>query len=265
MIALFTDFGTGEAYVAQMKGVIVSLAPQVPLLDLSHEAGRFAIAQAAYLLDKSARYFPAGTIFVAVVDPGVGTARRAILMISHANKCYVGPDNGLFTYVLRREGLQEAYELTNPQYFRTPAVSPTFHGRDIFAPVAAHLARGVPPTAFGRRLPAPVTLTVPESHMKGDTAEGAVVYIDHFGNIITNIPGTFLDPLPYGQRLRITLATQTRYVPYVRTYADGLPGQLVCLRSSDDECEVALPQGDAAASCQVGIGTPVSLRRVEGA
>src|SRR5262245_8426643 len=148
IIALFTDFGTRDAYMAQLKGAILSLQPTVQLIDLTHEVDAFDIRAAAYLLDASARYFPPGTIFVAVVDPGVGTARRPLLLTTQADKYYVGPDNGLFTRVVQREGLKAAYVLTQSAYFRRQ-VSATFHGRDIFGPVAAHLARGVEPAQFG--------------------------------------------------------------------------------------------------------------------
>ncbi|GIX49691.1 MAG: hypothetical protein KatS3mg131_3902 [Candidatus Tectimicrobiota bacterium] len=263
MLVLFTDFGTRDAYVAQMKGVIASLNPRVPILDLTHEAGQFAIAQAAYLLAKCVAYFPAGTVCVAVVDPGVGTARRAAVVVTAAGKFYVGPDNGLFTYVLAREGLQAAYELTNPQYFRSPQVAPTFHGRDLFAPVAAYLTLGVPPQAMGPPLAELVRLPLPQPRLAGDTAYGEVVHIDHFGNVITNIPPAFVAPLAYGALLEVTLAGRTWQVPYLRTYGEGQAGQLLCLRNSDDEVEVALPQGSAAQRCQAQVGMAVRLRRLE--
>src|SRR4030095_15218849 len=138
MIALFTDFGTRDAYVAQLKGAIVSINPHAVVLDLNHEVGQFDIRQAAYLLERSAAYFPAATIFVAVIDPGVGSLRRPLLLHTGTNKLYVGPDNGLFTRVLAREGLRAAYMLQETAYYRLPDVSVTFHGRDIFGPVAAH-------------------------------------------------------------------------------------------------------------------------------
>src|SRR5215831_10850296 len=176
VIALFTDFGTRDAYVAQLKGAILSIHPTAQLVDLTHEVGAFDVRAAAYLLDASARYLPAYTIVVAIVDPGVGTARRPVLLVTQAEKYYVGPDNGLFTRVIEREGLQAAYMLTQSAYFR-PHVSATFHGRDLFAPVAAHLARGVAPAQFGPHLADLVQLPYARPQRIEDTVVGEIIYL----------------------------------------------------------------------------------------
>jgi S-adenosylmethionine hydrolase len=246
MIALFTDFGTRDAYVAQLKGAILSINPHVAVLDLSHNVGPFQIRQAAYLLEKSARYFPPGTIFVAVVDPGVGSARRPLLVHTQAHKFYIGPDNGLFTYVLERELLQAAYVLQQTVYFRAPHVSATFHGRDIFAPVAAHLSLGVDPVCFGPRLTEVVTLSRTMPRVVGRTIEGEVVHIDHFGNMLTNIPADLLRDIQPGQAISITMHGTTQTVPFLTTYAEGQQDRLICLISSDNEFEVACRQGRAS-------------------
>lgn len=140
LIALFTDFGTRDAYVAQMKGAILSICPEARLVDLGHEAGQFDVRGAAYVLAASAAFFPAETIVVAVVDPGVGSERRPVMLQTASNKWFVGPDNGLFTHVMDREGFRRAAVLDRPAYYRAAALSATFHGRDIFGPIAAHLA-----------------------------------------------------------------------------------------------------------------------------
>lgn len=245
LIALFTDFGSGDVYVAQVKGAILSINPQATLIDLSHDVGQFDVPQAAYLLDKAVRYFPAGTIVVAVVDPGVGSARRPLLVCSQADKFYVGPDNGLFTWVLDREGLREAYRLDQEAYFRTPQVSATFHGRDIFGPVAAHLSRGVAPASVGVRLTEIVTLPHPPPRVVGHTAEGVVVHIDHFGNILTNIPAVWLDAVGFGQTITVVLGDRTHTLPWCRTYADSAPHTLLGLSNSHGEFEIACAQGRA--------------------
>jgi S-adenosylmethionine hydrolase len=246
MIALFTDFGTHDAYVAQLKGAILSINPYVALIDLSHDVGPFHIRQAAYLLEKSARYFPAGTIFVAVVDPGVGSVRRPLLVHTQAHKFYIGPDNGLFTYVLERELLQAAYVLQQTTYFLTPHVSATFHGRDIFGPVAAHLSLGVDPVCFGPCLTEVATLPRSVPLVVGRTIEGKIVHIDHFGNMLTNIPSDLLSGIQTGQEVSITMQGMTQTVPFLITYAEGQKGQFICLISSDNEFEVACTQGSAS-------------------
>jgi S-adenosylmethionine hydrolase len=258
MIALFTDFGTRDAYVAQLKGAILGINPDTPLIDLNHHVGQFNLRQAAYLLAASARYFPAGTIFVAVVDPGVGTSRRPILVQTRAGKFYVGPDNGIFTQVLEREGLQEAYELRHATYF-LGSVSATFHGRDIFGPVAAHLTRGVPPAQFGPPIEAVVRLPFTPPCVVGRTVTGEIIHLDHFGNIITNITRQVLAPLPYGQSITLTIKGQTHTLPFLQTYGAGTPHQLICVLNSNDEFEIALVQGRAAEHVDAPVGERVVL------
>jgi S-adenosylmethionine hydrolase len=259
VIALFTDFGTRDAYVAQLKGAILSIHPTAQLVDLTHDVAAFDVRAAAYLLDASARYFPAHTIFVAVVDPGVGTARRPVLLVTQAEKCYVGPDNGLFTRVIEREGLQAAYMLTQAAYF-LPHISATFHGRDLFGPVAAHLALGVEPDQFGPRLEALMQLPYARAQRIGRTVIGEVMHLDHYGNIATNIPSEMLTDLVPGQWLTLTLAERTHVLPFVETYGTGSQEQLVCLINSNAVCEIALPHGNAAACLAVQVGDRVVLK-----
>jgi S-adenosyl-L-methionine hydrolase (adenosine-forming) len=259
VIALFTDFSTRDAYVAQLKGAILSIHPTAQLVDLTHEAGAFDVRAAAYLLDASARYFPARTIFVAVVDPGVGTARRPVLLVTQAEKYYVGPDNGLFTRLIEREGLQAAYMLTQSAYF-LPQVSATFHGRDLFGPVAAHLARGVEPAQFGPRLVELVRLPYARPQRLEETVVGEVIHVDHYGNIATNIPSEMLTHLVPGQWLTLTLAERTHVLPFVETYEAAPQDQLVCLINSNNACEIALPHGNAATRLAVQVGDRVVLK-----
>ena len=260
IIALFTDFGTRDAYVAQLKGVILSLHPTVQLIDLTHAVEAFDVRAAAYLLDAAARYFPAGTIFVAVVDPGVGTARRPLLLATQADKFYVGPDNGLCTRVIEREGLKEAYVLTQSAYFLRQ-VSATFHGRDIFGPVAAHLARGVEPAQFGPRIEEVVRLPYTRPQRVGETITGEVLHLDHFGNIATNIPAAMCTDFAPGQRVACTCADYTQVISFVETYGAGPQDALVCLINSNGEFEIALPHGAASAQLGVKVGERVIVER----
>jgi S-adenosylmethionine hydrolase len=259
VIALFTDFGTRDAYVAQLKGAILSIHPTAHLVDLSHEVDAFDVRAAAYLLDAAAHYFPARTIFVAVVDPGVGTGRRPVLLVTQAEKYYVGPDNGLCTRVIEREGFQAAYMLTQSAYF-LPQVSATFHGRDLFGPVAAHLARGIEPAQFGPHLEELMQLSYARPQHVGETVVGEVIHVDHYGNIATNIPSEMLGNLAPGQWLTWTLAERTHVLPIVETYEAGPQGQPVCLINSSKAYEIALPYGNAAAGLAVQVGDRVVLK-----
>jgi S-adenosylmethionine hydrolase len=260
LIALFTDFGQRDAYVAQMKGAILTLNPQARLIDLNHEVDPFDIRGAAYLLEASARFMPAETIFVTVIDPGVGFARRPLLLQTQAGKQYVGPDNGLFTSVLDRQGLQAAYELNKSAYFREPQVSTTFHGRDIFGPVAAHLSLGVAPKDVGSPVMDPFTLRSTRPHWVRQTLVGEIRHIDHFGNVITNITRDDLEQVCLGELLTCTLGLQVYAVPFVRTYAEGESGELIALINSDDAFELAISQGSAAARVKTEIGHQVHLQ-----
>ena len=263
IIALFTDFGRRDAYVAQLKGAILSIHPMAHLVDLTHEVDVFDLRAAAYLLDASARYWPAGTIFVAVVDPGVGTARRPLLLSTQADKFYLGPDNGLCTRVIEREQLQAAYVLTQPAYFLRQ-VSATFHGRDIFGPVAAHLARGIEPAQFGPRIETVVQLPYARPQRGGDTVSGEIVHLDHFGNIVTNIPAAMLTDCVVGQRVAVCLAEHSQTIPFVETYGAGPQDQLICLINSNGEFEIAWPCGAASAHLGVKVGDRLLVKRRAG-
>lgn len=259
MITLFTDFGSRDIYVAQMKGAILSINAQVALVDLTHEVTPYDIREAAYLLELATRYFPAGTITVAVIDPGVGTARRPMLLETQARKWYVGPDNGLFTRLIARQGVAAAYALHETAYFRVPATSATFHGRDIFAPVAAHLSRGMPPEHFGPPITDPVLLPHPQPQVGDRVVHGEVIHIDHFGNVITNIGRHHLDALTPGRDLDLTLGASTRSVPFCTTYGEQPAGTLITLMNSDDTFEIAVPQGQAAVALGLGVGDRLTV------
>ncbi len=265
MIALFTDFGMRDAYVAQMKGTILTIHPRAQLLDLNHEVRQFDIRGAAYVLAASARFFPAGAIFVAVVDPGVGSARGPLLLQTGAGKSYIGPDNGLFTHVVEREGLRAAYALTEPVYFREPQISATFHGRDIFAPVAAHLSLGVLPELLGTRLIDIVTLPQIRPHAVEGTVIGEVLHIDHFGNVISNITPDMLDHLKRGQPMVCTVGDNVYTIPFVYTYAEGAPAQLIGLINSEETFELAIAKGHAATFLQAQVGDRVTVEPEGGA
>ena len=258
IIALFTDFGTRDAYVAQMKGAILSIDAGLRVLDLNHEVAAFDVRQAAYLLQESSRYLPAGSIVVTVVDPGVGTPRRPILCGTRSDRWFVGPDNGVLTHVLWLQGLREAYELTETDYF-LPHVSSTFHGRDIFGPVAAHLARGVAPARFGPRVETLNTLPINYPRTVGDAVIGEILHIDHYGNVVTNVTPDLLAGLEVGRDLSFTIDGRRWTVPFCATYGMQPAGRLVALVSSGDTLEIACTEGNAAAHVKAPAGVAITF------
>lgn len=255
IITLTTDFGTQDGYVAAMKGVILGICPEATLVDISHEIPPQDIRAGAFVLAGAAPYFPAGTIHLAVVDPGVGSDRRPVV-VQTARALYVGPDNGLFDRCLRAEGWVGAFELANAA-FRRPEVSCTFHGRDVFAPAAAHLARGLDPRDLGPPVRDLVGLEIPDPIDRGDSVEGLVVHVDRFGNLITNLEPRHLPAEPI---VRI----EGRAVGgIVRAYADAPPGAPLAIWGSAGTLEISVRDGSACERFGVGRGARVvvSTRR----
>jgi S-adenosyl-L-methionine hydrolase (adenosine-forming) len=260
LIALFTDFGSGDPYVAQLKGAIKTIHPESEILDLSHENAAFDIATASYLLAKSTRTLPAGTVIIAVVDPGVGSSREALVVRTQAGRIYVAPDNGLLTEVLAREGLSEARYLQNPKLNLPGSSSATFHARDIFGPAAAHLVSGVSLDTCGPKADKIIRLPRPLATVMANQAKGQVLYIDHYGNILTNIPGSELTKLKPGQLLSLTLRGKILSIPFLRTYAEAPTDRPFALINSDGELEIAITKGHAAKELGAKGGDPVVLK-----
>ncbi len=272
VITLTTDFGTADGYVGVMKGVMLSIAPGVRLVDLSHEVPPQDVRRAAFVLYTAVPFFPPDTVHLAVVDPGVGTDRRAIA-VQVPQGFLVGPDNGLFTYVLAEAEEWRAVELRDPAY-RLPQVSGTFHGRDIFAPAAAHLARGVPMERLGPPVPDPVLLPLPRLEVREDRLEGEVLYIDRFGNVVTSIGrlrwagnGLVLDAAFRRAAPPLRLAAAGAVVKVGgrtihgvrRTYGEVAVGESLALVGSTGFLEIAVRQGDAARTLGVRPGDPITL------
>lgn len=245
IITLTTDFGLRDPSVGSVKGVILSIHPDVALVDLTHDLPRHAIASASYVLKMSARYFPAGSIHLAVVDPGVGSTRRP-LVCSAGGRWYVGPDNGVFAEVYRGDPASECHEIADLRFcLKPPRSSPTFQGRDVFAPAAAWLARGTPPSAFGPRVTDPVG---PASSSR----PGEIIWIDRFGNLISGVA-------PDAGVAGMAVSVAGREVPFVTHYAEGPPDAPAALVNSDGLVEVFVNRGDAATLLGASIGTPVAL------
>lgn len=257
LLTLLTDFGTRDAYVAAMKGVILGIAPQARIVDITHDVAPQDVAEAAFTLAACWRCFPEGTVHVVVVDPGVGSARRAIA-VAAGGHLFAAPDNGVLSMALAGAADIEVVALENPRLFRQE-ISSTFHGRDIFAPAAAHLASGFPLEQAGPALAEIVRLPDSEPRSAGlDAWEGAVIAVDRFGNLITNVPASLLA----GRQARVSLCGE-EILEVVQYYAQAPAGALVALIGSSGFLEVAVNQGSAAGRLGAGRGTAVrvTLRR----
>ena len=271
IITLTTDLSLTDAYVAAMKGVILGINPEVKLIDICHTIKPQNIPQAAFVLGTAYQFFPEKTIHVVVVDPGVGTERRAIILRTPSAD-FVAPDNGVLSYVLQQcksvkgrlidnrqqvelEPGTEAVTITKPRFWRSP-VSPTFHGRDIFAPVAARLSLGFPPVDFGEAITSVTMLPLSHPHQAPDgSLVGHILHIDSFGNLITNIKS---DDLPQTKRT-ITIEVGYQLISGLsRTYAEG--GGLLALIGSSGYLEVSLKGGSACAFLHTEVGNEVRIR-----
>ncbi len=242
IITLLTDFGLKDPYVGIMKGVILGLNPKAALVDLTHQVGPGDVARAAHILRESFSFFPSGTTHVAVVDPGVGANRKPILVKSR-NHFFVGPDNGLFWPIIKTDPKVLLIHLTHKEFF-LPHISRTFHGRDIFAPVAGHLSLGIDASQMGEIMKDPVTLPDTAPVQRGDTLLGRVVGIDHFGNVITNIRREDLTRFVKNNQTVIRVSEET-IEGIKKTYADGEKGKLLALFGSTDHLEIAVNSGRA--------------------
>ncbi|WP_428261553.1 SAM hydrolase/SAM-dependent halogenase family protein [Haliangium sp.] len=253
IVTLTTDFGTCDGYVGAMKGVILSLSPDACIVDIAHDIERHDIAAGAYCLRQAAPYFPAGTVHVGVVDPGVGSARTPVI-IDDGHHLYVGPDNGLFSLVAPAP--KAAYAIENPGFVRNE-VSSTFHGRDMFATAAAALAGGARPSDAGREveLRGKLLLGDPRDHDQRapGTIVGTVIYVDHFGNLITDISA---DALPENPRVRVGRHHIDRLA---KTFADVAIGEVLAYVGSAGTLEIGIREDHAARSLGVGRGTRVEV------
>jgi len=255
IISLLTDFGNRDGYVAAMKAVILRINPRATLIDLSHEIEPQNVQAGAFLLSSQSRFFPAGTIHVAVIDPGVGTKRR-LLAVQATEQFYLAPDNGLLDFCIEL-GIKRAVEITNHALWRQP-VSNTFHGRDILAPVAAHLSLGKPLQDFGikaelvRRLPA-LKFSLSEREILGQ-----IVYIDRFGNLITNISSQVLREFAGEDDVEINIEGKM-IGPLLSTYGSAGVGAPVAVIGGFDRLEIGVNEGDASIFFGARIGDAITV------
>jgi len=254
IITLLTDFGVGSPYVAAMKGVILSINPAVTLVDLTHSVAPQDVREGAIVLEDVAERFPEGTIHVAVVDPGVGSS-RPIVYAEIARRGYVAPDNGLLSRLTRRHMPERVVRLENPKYWLNP-VSSTFHGRDIMAPVAAHLSLGLDPGKLGPSAELCSMLEWPGPVRLHDRIEGVVLRIDSFGNLITNITADMLSGRPTDERACIVCNIYETWGIY-NAYSDHPRGTFIALVGSHNCLELAIVGESAAERLGIGVGSPV--------
>ena len=263
IITLTSDFGLSDPYVAMMKGVILSINPSAVLVDLTHMVRAGSIAQAAALLYDAFIYYPMGTVHLAVIDPGVGSGRRPIAAAAEGH-FFVGPDNGIFWPVIQDDAESTAVRLQESRFF-LPAISRTFHGREIFAPVAAHLSLGVALESLGPRIEDPVRLMLPKPHTSQEVFSGEIVRVDNFGNLITNIPSKELGQFLGSGRARFEVGNLV-IRKLSGTYADAEEGEPLALINSSNMLEIAVNLGRASEYIRVKdgeiIGTPVKVVRL---
>ena len=258
IITLTTDFGTSDLYVGVMKGVILNINPQAQIVDITHAIPPQNVYAATFQIDSAYRYFPRGAIHVIVVDAGVGSSRRAIVCQTET-AFFVCPDNGILTSILDRERLIQAVAVENPVYC-LPQISNTFHGRDIFAPVAAHLLRGVPMGDLGRTITDLVRIPIPKPQVTEASIIGHVIWIDHFGNLITNISHNILESMEAREGFVIQVGT-VEIDRINRSYAESEIGECLAIIGSLGRLEISVNQGDAARRLELRRGDPIIIIR----
>jgi len=261
IIAILSDLGTRDYFVAAMKGVILSINPDVKIIDITHDVPKRNVRTAAFTLANAAETFPKGTIFIAVVDPGVGTKRRCVLIQTRNGKFFVGPDNGIFTHVAERFGIAKIYEITNKELMM-PRISPTFHGRDLMAPVAAHLSLGLKPSMVGPEVKVLKRLKMPMPKLTKAKIVGCVLNIDDFGNLVTNIGADLISRFTrLGETIQVSVGGKDIKARFVRTFGDVGQGENLCYIGSTGSLEIAKNMGNFAEALGARLGNEMTLRR----
>ena len=258
IITLTSDFGPMMGYVGQMKGAILNINREVQIVDLSHGVPPQEISVAALILEQSAPYFPAGTIHVCIVDPEVGTNRPAII-VATSKAFFIGPDNGIFGWLARTRQIKEVFAIENAKYF-LDTVSSTFHGRDIFAPVAAYVSMGYPLDEFGRRVQTVMVASADEVGRDGDDLVGCIVAVDSFGNLITSFSNQDLEMYRLHHVAEdVMVSFKDVTIAIHTTFTDVQPGEILCYVGSSGRLEVAINRGNAANALAARIGDQIRL------
>ena len=261
IIALITDFGLKDPYVAEMKAVILSICLKARIIDITHQVEKFNVRMGAFILASASQHFPKETVYVGVVDPGVGTKRRPII-VETSNSLYVGPDNGLLMMAAEKQGIKHVYEIRNKRYM-LPKVSRTFHGRDIFAPAAAHLANGISPEEFGPEIKDYIAPEYAKPIIEGNTLIGEVLHIDDFGNLITNISEEALSEigLAEGDLIKLSFRDKSLRLKICRAYGEVDAGEPLAIIGSHNFLEFSVNLGNAAKCFGLNVGDKLMLER----
>jgi len=263
VICFLTDFGLTDDFVGTCHGVIKRITPDAEVIDVTHGIPPQAVLQGALVLANTLPYMPVG-VHLAVVDPGVGGSRRPLALRDREGRLFVGPDNGLLLPAAERAGIEEAREIANPEY-ALATISRTFHGRDLFAPAAAHLARGVPLADLGPPLAvdALVRLELPEPALTGDTVEGTMLYVDSFGNIALNVTRDHVERIGVvaGTRVELEVTGQRYFAVAARAFADARAGDVILYEDSYRNMSVAVSNGSASALLHADVGRRIRIRR----
>jgi S-adenosyl-L-methionine hydrolase (adenosine-forming) len=256
IITLTTDFGTDDTYVAAMKGVILSINPKATIIDITHSILPQNIREAAFIFSTAYRYFPRGTIHVLVVDPGVGSNRKELL-VQTETYYFLAPDNGVLSYVFQNEKTKHVIQLENQKYFRQP-ISHTFHGRDIFAPIAAHLSLGVSISKLGSKVEKLIKFPIPEPGIVDNHIYAHILHIDHFGNIITDISKEFWNKTIGKKRFAISIGKK-KITQIKKTFADGKFGDIIAYYGSAGFLEIAIVSGNAVSKLNLTLDSPIVI------
>lgn len=245
-ICLITDFGTEDYYTGSMKGAILDINPDAKIVDITHEIPKQDILTGSFVLAHAAETFPAESVFIAVIDPGVGTGRRCILLRTENEYNFIGPDNGLFTLVAEKYGVKEIRKIENTDLMRGD-LSSTFHGRDIMAPVGAHLSTGINPSQVGPKIKEMDKIEIEDSQVTNGKITGIILQIDDFGNIVTNIPGKKIKQIAeIGDKLEVRVKGKEVNLPFCRTFGDVSKGENLIYVGSSNLAELAENQGNLA-------------------
>ncbi|MGB9729330.1 MAG: SAM hydrolase/SAM-dependent halogenase family protein [Thermoprotei archaeon] len=262
IIALLTDFGVDSPYVSEMKAVIYSINPEAKIIDITHSVPAHNITVGAFLLCSVSKFLPENSILVGVVDPGVGTSRSELIFRTKRG-FYVGPDNGLLYPAANKDGILSVHRITNKLYMR-PQISRTFHGRDIFAPVAAYLSLGVNPIEIGPETTRYIKNELPKPRIHDDHVETHVLYVDMFGNVTLDIDMNFLSKLGWqiGDKFSVRIGNHEYKVSLLESYGYSERNSLLLVVNSFDHLELAINQGNAASFLKLNIGDSIRIRKI---
>ncbi len=260
VITLLTDYGIKDSYVAEVKGAILKISPDATIVDVSHDVGNYDIESGAFHLARAAPYFPEGTVHVCVVDPGVGGARKPII-VEAGGAWFVGPDNGLMAPAAERLGVESIWEITNTDML-PPRVSYVFDGRDVFGPTGAHISMGVTPDRLGTEIGDMIRLTAYTPRLDGDTVYAQVIHVDGFGNLITNVTYENLEKMGVSGDARFKVKTRgiDLDLPYARRFSAVPEGEPLLLVAGGGYLEISVNQGNAAERLGLGKGDEVTLK-----